>query len=155
MRSWSALSVRRALHVVRRPGLPWLLLLEAAGWLGIARACVLLMPYRWVVALLSLRDWDIGPSKPGEAQGVIESVTRAIATASRHTPWHNNCLARAIATKVMLRRRRVASTLYLGVRVEDGALTAHAWLKCDRAVPTGNDGPSNYTVVWTSGEGVR
>jgi hypothetical protein len=113
------------------------------------------MPYRWVVALLSLRDRDVGSLDPGEAQGVIESVTRAIAAASRHTPWRSNCLARAIAAKVMLRRRRVASTLYLGVRVEDGALTAHAWLGCDRSVPIGTDGLSNYTVVWTSEAGAR
>jgi hypothetical protein len=134
------------------PGSARRLLIEAAVWLGIARALVLVIPYRRVVSLLRLQDQEFTLAVPGEEQRVISQVTRTIATISAHTPWESNCLVRAIAAKVMLRRRRINSTLYLGVKMEAKTLTAHAWLGRDRSVVIGDNNLATYTVVWTSRE---
>ncbi len=137
------------------PGPARCLLMEAVVWLGIARASVLAMPYRKVVSRLSLWDQVLPSPDPEEARDAITRVTWAIATVGRHTPWESNCLARAIAAKVMLRRRGLESTLYLGVRPGAESLTAHAWLGHHRSVLIGDGDLAAYAVVWTSGEAGR
>ncbi len=81
---------------------------------------------------------------------MIKQVIWAVATAAQHTPWESNCLAQAIAAKVMLRHRQVGSTLHLGLRTGGKSLTAHAWLTRNRSVLVGGHDISTYAVVWTS-----
>ena len=53
-----------------------------------------------------------------------------------------------MAAQRMLRRRRLTSTLYLGVaKGEETALDAHAWLRCGRTIVIGGPGHQHYVVV--------
>ena len=75
----------------------------------------------------------------------------AVRTMARRTPWNSNCLAQAIAAKRMLRRRRIACTLYLGLAKDaKDELAAHAWLRCGNRILTGGRSSQwQYTVVST------
>ena len=42
-------------------------------------------------------------------------------------PWRPNCLPQAIATRAMLRRRRIACDAHLGV-LSTSPFEAHAWI---------------------------
>lgn len=68
----------------------------------------------------------------------IGRVSWAITAVAARLPW-TNCLVRAFAADVMLRRRRLGSEVCLGVRVRDGVLRieGHAWVECDGAVAIG------------------
>jgi len=80
----------------------------------------------------------------------IRRVAWAVRRTSRYTPWRSNCLAKAIAGRCMLRRRRIASTLYFGVaRDADSQLAAHAWLQSGGIVLTGGSNLERYAVVAT------
>jgi hypothetical protein len=69
---------------------------------------------------------------------------------SCYTPWLSNCLAKAIAGRCMLRRRRIASTLYFGMtKGEDGQLKAHAWLQSGGMTLTGGSNLDRYAVIAT------
>jgi hypothetical protein len=57
----------------------------------------------------------------------VRRVGRAVERVSRVLPWRPLCLPQAIATRAMLRRRRVACTGHLGV-IESDPRTAHAWV---------------------------
>ena len=60
---------------------------------------------------------------------VRQRVGWAVQVAGRHTPWQSKCLVQAIAARLMLGRRGVAGTIYLGPAKDlDGQLKAHAWL---------------------------
>ncbi|WJH32302.1 lasso peptide biosynthesis B2 protein [Paenibacillus sp. CC-CFT747] len=75
-------------------------------------------------------------------------VHDAVEVMSRHTPWESKCLVRAIAAQIMLKRRRIASTLYLGTgRDEAGQLIAHAWLRSGPYFITGAEGREKFAVV--------
>lgn len=51
---------------------------------------------------------------------------------------------------MMLRRRQIPSTLYLGVaKKEDGDLNAHAWLRTGDAIILGGGGLERFSVVST------
>jgi hypothetical protein len=62
------------------------------------------------------------------------------------------CLPQAVATQWMLKRRRIAGTLYLGVAKDETQpekLAAHAWLRCGTFILTGAAGHRQFTVVAT------
>lgn len=85
----------------------------------------------------------------GDRETVI-FVSRTIRTMSRHLPWECKCLAQAISGKMMLRRRQIPSTLYLGVaKKEDGDLNAHAWLRAGDIIILGGGGLKRFAVVST------
>ena len=59
------------------------------------------------------------------------SVTRA----ARYGFFRPQCLVRSLAMQRMLRRRGIdSSELRIGVRMEEGALAAHAWVEVGGAV---------------------
>ncbi len=124
-----------------------LLLVEAAAWLAIARLAILLLPFRWLTPHFG-RTMAESPASDPRAADVGRWVAWAVGIASRTTPWHNKCLGEAIAGKAMLRRRGVASTLYLGLaKADSGDLEAHAWLRCGSRILTGGGLSEGYTVV--------
>ncbi len=62
----------------------------------------------------------------------------AIARAAAHVPFDAVCLPQAMAARVMLQRRGVASVLHLGAaKGRDKPLDAHAWLDAAGVEVTG------------------
>ena len=57
------------------------------------------------------------------------------------------CLAQAIAAQRLLKKKHIPSELYLGVHKTNGALKAHAWLKCGERYITGKKGSNQFTTV--------
>lgn len=145
LRSWRA----RA-RIVQ--GLPWsdrALLAETYVALGVARLMVLTLPFRWIAARL-----DAPASGGGEWDGAPETtdrIARALAVVSRRTPWRSNCLARALACRMMLARRGVSSTLVLGVDKQGDRMEAHAWLECGGRILTGGEERDRFTIITTFG----
>lgn len=126
-----------------------LLLVEALIWLAVARAAILSVPFRHLAPLLgSARSDPARDLPPGEAAYALQ-IGWSVRAAARRTPWDSNCLAQAIAAKMMLRRQGIPSTLYLGVvrPVHADALGAHAWLRCGSHILTGERGHGRYAVV--------
>ncbi len=82
-----------------------------------------------------------------------EKIAWAVATAGRAVPGAGNCLVRALATGIVLRRYGYPSELKIGVmKPVDGHFGAHAWLESggvvvigdfelDRYVPLGKADP--------------
>ena len=113
-----------------------LLLAEAATMLGIARLCVLTVPFRVLAKWLART-----PDAPAADTASVIRVGRAVARAARNVPWNAVCLPQAMAAKAMLARRGQGSAFHLGATIEeDGKFSAHAWLECDGMIVTGAAG---------------
>lgn len=121
---------------------------EAILFLGLARLMTAAMKFSWFSRMLG-KQVSCEPKVPGKAQlERAQEVAFAVAQMSRRVPWKARCLVRAIAAQLMLGRRRINSTLYLGVsRSNDKPLKAHAWVKCGDAFLTGERPAMDYTVV--------
>lgn len=132
------MSVRRRL--VSRDGA---LAAEALAWLALARAAVVLLPFRVLSRRLGLVRGETPTTVV--ASPASRRVAWAVAAAARRTPWRSKCLEQAIAAKAMLRRRGIESTLYLGVVREP--MAAHAWLRVGEHNVTGGQDVSRYAVV--------
>ena len=116
---------------------------EALACLAVARAAVILLPFRVLARRLGVRM--------GETPAAVEidppsrEVAWGIGAAACRVPWRSKCLEQAIAAKMMLRRRGVHSTLYLGLTREP--MAAHAWVRVGGWNVTGGQDVSGYAVV--------
>jgi hypothetical protein len=145
-------SLRRYL---RRPWRERLLLLEALASLGLARLAILLLPFRWLIPLLGQQQHETPAAETPAFHPTLQTVARAMAVTSRYTPWESACLVQAIAAKLMLKRRGIPSTLYLGVAKENNRLMAHAWLRSGAFMLTGGAGRQRFTIISTFAEKPR
>jgi hypothetical protein len=99
------------------------------------------LPFSRVARILRLRrDATTPDAVDPRARATASEVGWAVTAAAAHTPWETTCLMQGLAAATLLRRRRIDTTLYLGVAGDgtgaDG-LSAHAWLRCGDVVLTG------------------
>ncbi|MBV9774003.1 MAG: lasso peptide biosynthesis B2 protein [Gemmatimonadetes bacterium] len=129
------------------------LLAEAALCLAVARLSVLSIPFRRLSRRLGAHGRESSTAAPSvPTLRVLRDVVWSLQATSRRLPWRCACIEQGIAGKMMLRRRSIASTLYLGVAREREAgshATAHAWLRSGPLVITGAAERERYTVVAT------
>ena len=95
--------------------------------------------------------WGIEGEESPEAATLEEyryakGVSYAVNRVCNKTKWESKCLVRALPAQKILRQKKIQSTLYLGCRLENGKMVAHAWLRCGRMYVTGGDG-TGYTIV--------
>jgi hypothetical protein len=119
------------------------MLLEAVVCLGLARAAVIVLPFRVIARGLGERMEETPASAPATARA--RGVGRALAVAAARTPWRSKCLEQALAAKAMLRRRGIRSTMYLGVT--SPPVEAHAWVRVADVHVTGGADVDRYAVV--------
>lgn len=94
-----------------------------------------------------------------------EEATRiawAISLVAKHTPWESKCLVQSLTAQYFLNKRKITSTLYLGVSKEkllnpknittlnnhcnSEELIAHSWIRCGDFFVTGGNG-EHYAIV--------
>jgi hypothetical protein len=118
--------------------------LMLAGWAGLrlVRFVTLRRILDRVVALTSA-----GHLPP--AEDIVPRVRRAVNAVGARCPAAT-CLVQALAADVMLRRRRVSTSLRFGVRFGGTAgdpLEGHAWVECAGATIDAGDGRSAFSVL--------
>lgn len=110
-------------------GLPWpekLIFLEAVLFSYAAKLLLWVLPFRYLPKLLAHRNATF--AQPDSRQ--LLSTRKAIYRTRRLAFWQNQCLVMSIASRWMLQRRRVHSSLSLGLAFDENKkLTAHAWLR--------------------------
>ncbi len=154
MTKGSSGSLRRGLRTLR--SLSWAdrtLLVEATLRLGVARLALLLLPFRLVSPHLGAPKQETG--QDGGDRDLLRRLSWAIGAVSRRAPWRCKCLEQGIAAKMMLRRRRLANTLYLGVARGEEQIEAHAWLRSGTFYVTGGAGRERFSVVSTFADEAR
>lgn len=145
MSSWG----RQAQRFSRLPWPDRLLLIYVLVIMGLLRCMILLVPFRFIATRLGRKMAESPQENPGQAK-YIRRISWAIEAVAGRTPWESKCLVQAIAAKMLLRRKGLHNTLYLGVsKGEDGSLIAHAWVRAGDRYVTGGDVRMNYTVVAT------
>lgn len=123
------------------------LLAEATLRLGLARLALLLLPFRLVSRRLGTPMRETGEDI--EDGAMLRRIAWAVGAVARRAPWRCQCLEQGIAAKMMLRRRRLTNTLYLGVaRGEEKKVAAHAWLRSGTVYVTGGANRKQFSVVY-------
>ena len=129
------------------------LLLEALAWLGWAKLLLLLVPFRWLAPHLGARMKESPAVISDVERQLAARISWAVQSVAAQVPLGFVCLPQAMAAKWMLRRRRLASTLYLGVaRPDETKFTAHAWLRAGDKILTGRAESLTHTTLATFAE---
>lgn len=106
-------------------------------------------PFKRYVHTLGTQSSETSTESGSQEQiHTAREIRWAIHAVSRRLPWTCRCLVQAIAGKRMLQRRKIVSTLYLGV--DHGVvknLEAHAWLRCGEVIVTGGPGHERFRVL--------
>jgi hypothetical protein len=118
-----------------------LLLAEATLCLLIARLALFVVPF----PMLARRFGDFVPpddarAAPGAERHALQARTAedigwAVTRAARHLPIKTVCLPQAMAARVMLARRGIASVMHFGAK--GTPLETHAWLDAAGVKVTG------------------
>lgn len=116
------------------------------AWLLLARARMILVFRPFNKILPVLQDKTNNSRKPDIA--LLQLVKLSIARAAKRSPWRTKCFEQALAARMMLKRRGIATITYFGVlKNTDNKMEAHAWLKCGDFVVTGWRRISEYKIV--------
>jgi hypothetical protein len=102
--------------------------IEAACALSLARLLLRVLPFSRIARRAGTTD--AGEDAPARvtSDSKAAAVGAAVDGAAARLPWYSSCLVRALAGRLMLARRRIPSTLVLGVAKDAETLHAHAWL---------------------------
>lgn len=150
MRQW----LRRLGSFLRLPWCDRWLFVQATVLLGLARLAINTVPFARLARYLGVPGVESVPDIPDYELVEARHVAWAVRTAGRYTPWKSNCLPSAMVAKYLLRRRGIASTLYLGAAFKARTeLEAHAWLRCGRLYVTGGAGHLRFGTVAAYGSG--
>lgn len=117
---------------------------EAVVALAIARILVLSFP------LHTVAKWLSGGGGRSSGTDTARRIARLLLPVARVVPFRAKCLEQALALTMMLRRRRIISTLHLGTTrgtVANAVFEAHAWLSVEGEVIVG--GPIDRYVELT------
>ena len=129
------------------------LLIEALAWLCWVKLLLLLVPFRWLAPRLGTPQSESPPAITPAGRDLALRVSWAVQSVAAHVPLGFVCLPQAIAAKWMLRRRRLSSTLYLGVaRPDELKFTAHAWLRAGDKILTGRAESLTHSTIATFAE---
>ncbi|MHA6485259.1 lasso peptide biosynthesis B2 protein [Paenibacillus sp. strain BS8-2] len=124
-----------------------LLLIEALLFLGVAKL-KFKRSFAKVAPGLGNNNEETSPDIDELHIRTVKHIRSAIGIMSRYTPWESKCMVQAMAGMMMLKRRGIASTLYLGTaRDENGQLIAHAWLRSGSCYVSGYEGMNRFIVV--------
>jgi len=74
-------------------------------------------------------------------------VSHTVNSVCGQTPWESKCLVRALTAQHLLKKKKIPSTLYLGVGKKGDAMIAHAWLRSGRYYLAGGSGDGYVQVA--------
>ena len=123
--------------------------LEAVLYLLVVRLVFGVLPFARALRLLAISRAD--PGNGVVAAEEAGAVGRAVGLAARHVPFRAACLQQAFAALLMLRRRDLAATVYLGLARDSGGqgLEAHAWSRSGGVPVTGGAAARRFATVAT------
>lgn len=138
----------------RRPWADKWLLVQVYGLLGVTRLAINTLSFKRLARYFGPHKVETPADVPAEHLAAARHIAWAIRRVSPYTPWKSNCFPQALTAKILLRRRGIPSTLYLGAAFKEdkSGLEAHAWLRCGPLYVTGGKGDEKFGTVGVFGE---
>ena len=78
---------------------------------------------------------------------IVKQIIKNIYRASKLIPWKIKCYPQALTGKILLKKNKINSYLYLGLNKDRHTLHAHAWLKVGNKIIIGNTNLEQFKIV--------
>lgn len=152
-RRWRRLRARLG-NLWRWPWADKWLLVQVYLLLGITRLGINTLSFKRLARYFGPHKVETPATAAPETLAAARRIAWAIRRVSPYTPWVSNCFPQALTAKILLRRRGIPSTLYLGAAFKEdkSGLEAHAWLRCGPMYVTGGKGDEQFGTVGVFGE---
>lgn len=127
----------KLLSVYRIPASEKWIFLEAVCTSAYVRFSLSFLPFKKVTNWLGKANTVQNYNHPLSVE-TIKIVQQAIRRCNNYTPWKTECYTQALTGKILLQRRSISSTLFIGfMKDEQAKYKGHAWLKVDEFFVTG------------------
>lgn len=137
--------IKRFFHLDRDERI---LFMQAYFILGYTSLMVSIIPLRRFLKRIGMQGKESTVTISSETLTELFLVEKAIKRAIKYLPWRSKCFSRAITAKLLLKRKGIPSTLYLGVAKEDSKkMTAHAWVRCGTIIVSGKEEMPKFTPI--------
>lgn len=121
------------------------LVVEAVLWLLLARLALIIIPFPRLAkhmgkftAPAEARTLHGAPGADANDVNIATDVSWAVTRSARYVPFKAVCLPQAMAARIMLKRRGVASVIHFGAaKGKEKSFEAHAWLDAAGVEVTG------------------
>lgn len=111
------------------------------------RLCILMIKPKKLEKYWGIRNEETDPEESLDHYRYARVVSYYVDMVASKTPWESLCLVRALTARYLLNRKKIPSTMYLGLKKdENDKLVAHAWLRCGSLYVTGGNG-KEYAMV--------
>lgn len=115
---------------------------------GLVRMMLLIVPFKYIRNYLGEYNAYVPREIDEDQCSIVRQVGWFVTTISRYTPWESKCLVQAMVAQRLLKKRKIGTTLYLGVAKENKQnIKAHAWLKCGNIIVAGRAAMNDYKEV--------
>ena len=119
---------------------------------GITRVLILTLPFKKLQIHLGKHNVETAEKVAIKQLKIAREIGVFVEHIADYTPWQSKCLVRAIVAQYLLRKKGIATTLYLGVaksevKTESKRLKAHAWLRCGSLFVTGGQNIGDFKVI--------
>lgn len=120
--------LRKIRNASRLSPADWSLILQAWFWLLFFDISLRMRPFH-ELQIFAARTKPKSASLPERTEALIPMLIAAVDHARYNHLYAMTCLRRALALQKMLALRGAEVDLKIGVRKDDGILSAHAWLE--------------------------
>lgn len=142
------MKIRRKLGTFIR--LPWkvkVLFAEAFFTSAWVKVCLKMLPFNKVMQWLGGVQQESTIIADPATLLFRRQVKCALDLCSKYTPWHTECYTLSLTGKLLLKRRNISSTLYIGFNKDDaGKYNGHAWLRANETYISGWANAASFTV---------
>ncbi|MCX6205015.1 MAG: lasso peptide biosynthesis B2 protein [Bacteroidetes bacterium] len=127
------------LSVYKIPASEKWIFLEAVYTSAYVRFSLSFLPFKKVANWLGHANIEKNNSQPLSLE-IIKTVQQAVRRCNKYVPWKTECYTQALTGKILLHRRKISSTLFIGFMKDDEArYKGHAWLKVNEFFVTGHN----------------
>ena len=112
--------------------------------------CLLFFPFRHVLRWMGTAQTESQPIADAASLPMRKNIKSALKLCNKYAPWPTECYTLALTGKLLLKRRNISSTLYLGfIKDEQGKHKGHAWLRAYDTYIAGYKESAGYPVHFT------
>ena len=124
-----------------------LLLVEALFTSAWVKLSLKLFPFKRVMKWLGSDSLESSMSANPDTQPIRKQVKTVLNLCNKYAPWPTECYTLSITGKLLLKRRNINSTLYIGFhKAADDRYKGHAWLRANDTYISGFSETFNFTV---------
>jgi hypothetical protein len=133
------------INYIRHNREKWLTI-EVWFWVAVFRLMIFFVPAKYMKKHYGILGEESPPSECKENYVKARTIALHVNRIAEHTPWESKCLVRALTAQRLFTKKKISSTLYLGIKKEEDKMIAHAWIRTGVYYATGGNG-NGYSVV--------